>query len=495
MGSVWVADHLSLRTRVAVKFLASKLTSDEVVRKRFAREAFISAQVKHPHVVHVFDNGFTSDGVPFTVMELLEGEDLDHYLARVGTVGLSLLTKIITQTCKGLSKAHSMGLVHRDIKPANIFLTKVDGEIYVKILDFGIAKQQSPAKATLTKTGACLGTPYYMSPEQALNPRSADLRSDLWSIAIVGYRCGTGHLPFAGYAAAALARAVGDGAFARPSHINPSFPTALDAWFERALQGDPAMRFQSARDMADAFQIAAGMLKEAVSDQGGRGEAALHPISTSRPSELPPLTFAGSPSGSVQARKPSRLAWYTGATILAMSVSVFAADHLLAAEQAPTLQPLEVLAQASPSAPSVGANDGTPSVGAAEEAASASPSQAADKDHPIPSQAADKAHTAATDAGTAEPEVTIHAAELPTVRETDAAMKKGRVGKLSVGVRQGHCTVVVDGTSYGSTPIANVAIPAGIHRVVCRPPKGKSRWMVVVVEAQQTKRLVFNLAK
>src|SRR5262249_30549614 len=189
MGSVWIADHTTLKTQVAVKFMAQALASSAEAVERFAREASAAARIKSPHVVQVLDHGFTSERIPYIAMELLEGEDLGVRLERLGRIGLSETTTIIAQACKALSRAHSLGIVHRDIKPENIFLTEIDGELVVKILDFGIAKQTQATGLGMTTTGTMVGTPYYMSPEQVVSAKAVDSRSDLWSIGVVAYHC------------------------------------------------------------------------------------------------------------------------------------------------------------------------------------------------------------------------------------------------------------------------------------------------------------------
>src|SRR5579859_5297092 len=155
MGSVWVAEHLSLRTQVVVKFMAIELAASADAVERFSREAAAAAQVKSPHVVQMHDHGVTPSGVPFIVMELLEGHDLGKHLAARGRLSIGETAEIVGQVCKALARAHERGIVHRDIKPDNIFLcANPDGEIFVKLLDFGIAKADSRfGVSSGTKTG------------------------------------------------------------------------------------------------------------------------------------------------------------------------------------------------------------------------------------------------------------------------------------------------------------------------------------------------------
>ena len=257
MGSVWVADHLGLHTQVVVKFVNVEHASSPEVRARFEREAALAAQAKSPHVVQVLDHGLTSLGVPYIAMELLEGEDLSKRIARDYVIAPALFADWLRQACKGLSRAHGKGIVHRDIKPENIFLCDQDGEVLVKVLDFGIAKGDAgPASFAGTKTGAFLGTAYYMSPEQMMGAKHLDHRCDLWAIGVVTYYALTGALPFDGDAIGAIAIAITSAPFVPPSHRNPALGPAIDAWMARALGRPLETRFTTAKELADAFATA-----------------------------------------------------------------------------------------------------------------------------------------------------------------------------------------------------------------------------------------------
>jgi serine/threonine-protein kinase len=254
MGAVWIADHLTLNTQVVVKFMSAELALDQPSVARFSREASAAAAVKSPHVVQMFDHGVAPSGAPFIVMELLEGEDLRHRLERVRALGLTEIDAIIAQACKALSRAHAAGIVHRDIKPDNIFLCQNDeGDTFIKLLDFGIAKKGDTTGMGATKTGALMGTPYYMSPEQALGAKGVDFHTDLWSLGVVVFEAMTGTRPFDGETIGALAVAIAHGPVPVPSRVNPALPPAIDAWFARACARDVASRFGSARETADAF--------------------------------------------------------------------------------------------------------------------------------------------------------------------------------------------------------------------------------------------------
>jgi serine/threonine-protein kinase len=259
MGSVWIADHRSLHTRVAVKFIAAELVRAEpAVVERFAREAELAAQIKSPHVVQTFDHGVMHDGRPYIVMELLEGESLRARLERNGTLSVEEQRTVVNQTCKALGKAHRLGILHRDIKPDNLFLTPDEDELFLlKVLDFGIAKQTGlPQVSKMTSTGSMVGTPQYMSPEQVLSGSSLDFRTDLWAVAVVAYHGLTGDVPFQGETLGSLCVAIANGRFVPPSARRPGVPASVDRWFERALSVDRERRFASAKELAQSFSLA-----------------------------------------------------------------------------------------------------------------------------------------------------------------------------------------------------------------------------------------------
>lgn len=255
MGKVWLARHEGLETDVVVKFLAAEGADREEAEARFAREASAAAAVKSPHVVQVFDHGVTQAGTRYIVMELLEGRDLATHLAAKGPMPPSDVAAVIAQVAKALSKAHKAGVVHRDIKPENIFLCDADGgEMFVKVLDFGIAKREQQMSSKTT-TGQVVGTPYYMSPEQILGEGPVDARTDIWALGVVAFEALTGKRPFEGSTVGAITLAI-HRSKPRPSEHVPSLPAAFDDWFARACAREPAERFQTAREAGQAILAA-----------------------------------------------------------------------------------------------------------------------------------------------------------------------------------------------------------------------------------------------
>ncbi len=267
MGRVWVAHHMSLHVDIALKFIDSQYAADKELVSRFGQEATAAAKIRSPHVVSILDHGVDEVGRRYIAMELLPGETLAACLAREATLELTTTARALTHACNGLTKAHAKNVVHRDIKPENLFLCREEGddEFVLKILDFGIAKAGAlDGVAHHTRTGALLGTPLYMSPEQALGNKTVDYRSDLYSVAVVAYRCLTGRVPFESVGLGALVLAIATETPPPPSQLNPNLAPPIDAWFCKALQKDPSERYQSAKELAESFLIACNLSMSAV---------------------------------------------------------------------------------------------------------------------------------------------------------------------------------------------------------------------------------------
>ncbi|MEO7330407.1 MAG: protein kinase [Minicystis sp.] len=265
MGAVWLAHHVGLDIACAIKFIHAEAAASPEIRGRFEREARAAAQLRSPHVVQILDNGVW-EGAPYIAMEYLEGEDLAQRLRRLGRLDPRATVDFVSQVGRALAKAHAAGLVHRDLKPANIFISRDDEREIFKVLDFGVAKSNAAAlglgEGSKTKTGSLLGTPFYMSPEQAQG-RSVDHRTDLWALAVVVYQCLTGHLPFKGEALGDLFVKIIVNPLPVPSQV-ADVPAPFDAWWARAASRDPEQRFQSAKELVEALSIALGLSAGAV---------------------------------------------------------------------------------------------------------------------------------------------------------------------------------------------------------------------------------------
>jgi eukaryotic-like serine/threonine-protein kinase len=272
MGAVWIARHLGLETNVVVKFIANTIADHPVAIARFKREAAAAASVRSPHVVQMLDYGLTEHGTPYIVMELLEGKDLSDYLRSRGRLPPREVVAIIRQVCKALQRAHDLGIIHRDIKPENIFLLDGDDdEPFVKLLDFGIAKDAEDV--SVTTTGAAVGTPHYMSPEQCVGAKHIDHRTDLWSLGVLTFYLLTGRRPFSGETTGALTLAIFNGEIPKPTSIYPSLPKRIDAWFLRVCSRDPDGRPNSAKQLARELAEAL----DAASDGSGDDKPIIEP--------------------------------------------------------------------------------------------------------------------------------------------------------------------------------------------------------------------------
>jgi eukaryotic-like serine/threonine-protein kinase len=258
MGSVWFAEHLSLHSPIAVKLIAKEIADTEEGLQRFLREARTAASIRSPHVVQILDYGVDL-GTPYIVMELLDGESLAQRLERLGQLTPAEVERIIWQVSRAVGRAHDAGIVHRDLKPANIFIIDNDDEEVVKLLDFGIAKASADAFSTSiasnTRTGTFVGTPFYVSPEQAEGVKEIDHRSDIWSMGVIAYECLLGCVPFTGETFGSLVLSICSRPLPIPSKLGP-VPAGFDAWFSTACARAPEERFPSARDAATELRTA-----------------------------------------------------------------------------------------------------------------------------------------------------------------------------------------------------------------------------------------------
>ena len=258
MGAVWAATHTGLGQAVAIKFISKDFVTSPEALRRFDAEAKAAAQLRSRHVVQVFDNGTLEDGTPYIAMELLRGENVHARVHRAGPVPVKEAIEILAQCCKALGRAHSSGIIHRDIKPDNIFLAQTDEEgILVKVLDFGIAKfANGPNDHGSTRTGAVLGTPLYMSPEQARGLKTIDHRTDLYSLGLVAYTMLTGNLAFSSESFGDLLLQICTAPLPSLCANAPWLPAGIEAWFQRACAREPSARFGSAQELVDGLRAA-----------------------------------------------------------------------------------------------------------------------------------------------------------------------------------------------------------------------------------------------
>lgn len=260
MGSVWRAEHLDLGTPAAVKLIDESFVQSPEALTRFRREAQAAASLRSANVVQILDYGVDGE-TPFIAMELLEGESLADRIDRLGRIDPAYCAQILLQVSKALSRAHDMGIVHRDLKPDNVFLVRDGDDEIAKVLDFGIAKRTGTLQTSAdmaTRTGSLMGTPYYMSPEQASGRRQVDHRTDIWAFAVIAYECITGTRPFDDTNLGGLLLSICTESPKPASSILP-VPAEFDAWFVRCTSKDPAARFETIREAAAELCRAIGV--------------------------------------------------------------------------------------------------------------------------------------------------------------------------------------------------------------------------------------------
>jgi eukaryotic-like serine/threonine-protein kinase len=306
MGSVYEAqtvdDGATGPRTVAIKILAVDWLADDEIKARFLDEGRMCQRLIHPNIVRVFEAAEAEDGSPYIVMERLEGVPLSAYTRSGVRVPMTQAAPILQGILAGLGAAHAQGVVHRDLKPENVFLAREpNGSFCAKILDFGIAKVMDVAggMGQKTKTGALLGTPAYMSPEQIKNAKDVDARSDLWSAGVMLYEMLTGRIAFPAPTEYARLAAVLNATPPPLEHVDPSL-TRLSAFVQLSMQKDRAQRFGSALEMARALAAAIGVDAGVGSSQTAGGPSTLqgaalpaHPLS-----RLPdvPSVFLAAPS-------------------------------------------------------------------------------------------------------------------------------------------------------------------------------------------------------
>ena len=255
MAVVYEATHIRLQQRLAIKVLRPGMPDFDEVLARFEREAWATAQLRSIHTARIIDVDMLPSGLPYIVMEYLEGADLDASLSVTGTMAVERAVDIVLQVAEAMQEAHSLGIIHRDLKPSNIFLSQAGGRELVKVLDFGISKMvvnADPATSRLTQAGQYFGTPCYAAPEQLRSADEADQRSDIWSLGIVLYELLIGNPPFVGTTTSVIARVMTD-VIRPPADVRPDLPAGLSLGVMRALRRDPAERFQSMRELSEAL--------------------------------------------------------------------------------------------------------------------------------------------------------------------------------------------------------------------------------------------------
>ena len=381
MGSVFLAEHVTIAKKVALKVLHQEYTRKPIIKERFLQEAKAAAKIGHENIVDIIDFGSTPNGSLFFAMEFLEGEDLSRVLQMEGPFNWDRAKPILLQLCRALGAAHSSGIIHRDLKPENIFLEEREGrKDFIKVLDFGIAKVGLEEGATrLTRTGMVFGTPQYMSPEQALG-KKPDNRVDIYSAGIIMYEMLTGQVPFTADSFMGILtkhvseRPVSPSVAAPDADIHPKVENII----LKAMAKSPEDRFQSMAEMAVAISRTEGRAKRPTAESAMKssvqatkiGYADSEPVRQDTPYEM---TISQDILASA-ILKSRRWMFVVGAVLILALVSVIVVLALRTATPAPATT-------AATPTPAVKVAAPTP---AAKEPAAATPAPVAKTADPAP---------------------------------------------------------------------------------------------------------------
>jgi eukaryotic-like serine/threonine-protein kinase len=332
MGTVWLGRHEQLGTRLAIKFIRPQFAERPDARRRFEIEARAAASVESRHAVKVYDYGVTDTGLPYIVMEYLEGESLSEALIRRGPLPAQEAARIIAHASKALAKAHAAAIVHRDLKPDNIFLaTNVEGDTddlgyIVKLVDFGIAKMldvDPTGRGGLkgpTQEGSVIGTPNFMSPEQLTVGGNPNPLTDIWSLGACAFAAFTARIPFEGEVLGDIVLKVCVEPLPLPSKFAVDAPEGLDAWFLRACHREAPKRFQSVEEMSEQLLKVCGLgaVRVATMDED-RVQYALKPVSQDELDELDDL-----PSGGMNAKTALLAGIIVGVSLMVLLIGFLA---------------------------------------------------------------------------------------------------------------------------------------------------------------------------
>ncbi len=265
MGAVWEAVNELTQRAFAIKLIHASAVGGDELRTRMMREARAAGRLHHRNVIEVYDVGETDDGDPFLVMELLRGETLDELLQRKQQLPVNLTCAVGIEVARALAAAHDAGIIHRDLKPANIFLHREpDLGVVVKVLDFGVSKVTSDQNASATTTGTAIGSPAYMSPEQAVGAPDIDARSDLWSVGVLLLEAASGTPAFKGDTIYAIVGNILHGEIPRLGARAPNVDSRLSEIVSRCLVRDRSARIPSARELAAQLELLLPSSAEAV---------------------------------------------------------------------------------------------------------------------------------------------------------------------------------------------------------------------------------------
>ena len=522
MAEVWSATNTFTERQVAIKFMNAQVAKTPEAAARFLKEAKVSARVNHPNIIDIHDVGQTEQSQLFLVMELLTGFPLEVALRRqTPPMTLYEFAIVMIEVGEALAAAHKAGIVHRDLKPTNIYLHKVkDGVAIPKLLDFGVSKfLEDDTNHALTVAGTVLGSPLYMSPEQARGESHLDGRTDVFAFGAILFEALCGYRPYEAKNFNALIVKI---ATTKPKAIDacaPHVPDSLRRVVRACMETDLKRRAQT-------FEEVVAMMRQAMPEREASpirlptpliATAVVDPDATNalpvlrasdRPPSIAPLPHMGDTipgtksSGSISVlppppnvpsdtwtghntSAPSGSSWQTPNTSYASIVSVpkkRSPAWLLAAGAALVVGGIGIGAVVA-SRPHTDANP----VAARTPDTTAPQSPASDPGSATPSTTLSAEQTAA--ASNEPPTVSVDS--LPGAKSA-APVAKGS-GRLNLAASPGWCTITIDGKEHGPTPLASIDLPAGPHQIVCKPATGKARTASVIVQDGASSKYRFAL--
>ena len=486
MASVWSATNVFTEREFAIKFMLPQVARTPEAARRFLLEAKVSARINHPNIIEVIDVGQAEDSSLFLVMELLTGTSLDVAVRRsVPPMSVYEFIAFMRDVAEALAAAHRSGVIHRDLKPTNVFLHKDrDGRIVPKILDFGVSKiLEEENNTALTVIGTVLGSPLYMSPEQAMGAEGIDGRTDVFAFGSILFEALCGQRAFDGPNFNALIVTIATSEPKRIDDVAPYLPEPLRTLVRQCLVTNKASRLESFDrivEQLDAMmpELAKSELRLAQphrAETPSEAELATNAIGPASDRPPPPSVHSGSmhpspasrPTSNSGIAAPSQDATLPSRRTVAITAGMLgAAAIILVIVAAFSRSDDEPHAAAATRGTVVSAVSG----GAAAPKIMSPPAATSSSDVPV-----------------------ISVDSLPVVTRTAPAIKVGGSGRLAIIASPGACSVTVDGVARGMTPLGGIELAAGPHRIDCAPPSGRPKSVNVTISEGASARYKFSL--